>query len=151
MLLKNKIKLTYISIGILLLAIISFEITLTRKIYDIKYSKDKLLVIEQKNYMKKEHLIRHKVSKDCILLHNYIIKNTGISLSNLNVRIMKFLKEDNRTNEEYKKLLEGIIETLNETNLLLDKYNEKDHLETEKNTKNEINKIISDNIKENTE
>ena len=64
---------------------------------------------------------------------------------------MKFLKEDNRTNEEYKELLEGIIETLNETNLLLDKYNEKDHLETEKDTKNEINKIISDNIKENTE
>ncbi len=151
MLLKNKIKLTYISIGILLLAIISFEITLTRKIYDIKYSKDKLLVIEQKNSMKKEHLIRHKVSKDYILLHNYIIKNTGISLSNLNVRIMKFLKEDNRTNEEYKELLEEIIETLNETNLLLDKYNEKDHLETEKDTKNEINKIISDNIKKNTE
>ena len=151
MLLKNKIKLTYISIGILLLAIILFEITLTRKIYDIKYSKDKLLVIEQKNSMKKELLIRHNFSKDCILLHNYIIKNTGISLSNLNVRIMKFLKEDNRTNEEYKELLEGIIETLNETNLLLDKYNEKDHLETEKDTKNEINKIISDNIKENTE
>lgn len=151
MLLKNKIKLTYISIGILLLAIILFEITLTRKIYNIKYSKDKLLVIEQKNSMKKERIIRHKVSKDCILLHNYIIKNTVISLSNLNVRIMKFLKEDNRTNEEYKELLEGIIETLNETNLLLDKYNEKDHLETEKDTKNEINKIISDNIKENTE
>ena len=64
MLLKNKIKLTYISIGILLLAIILFEITLTRKIYDIKYSKDKLLVIEQKNSMKKELLIRHNFSID---------------------------------------------------------------------------------------
>lgn len=141
MFLKDKKKLAYIAIGILFLSILIVELTLTCRVFHITYNKDKQLIIEQNNYNNRQRLIRHKVSSECILLHNYIIKNTGISLSNLNVRIMKFLKEE-RTPEEYQKMLESVVETLNETNLLLDKYNENDHQENDKSTKDQIQEIV---------